>query len=1597
MTAAEDRGGQHHGHSHSQHSTARGPSRGLFFGMLAFVGIAVYVLIVTHHLKIDMHGLHLQSHGRSSGGTSGPAELMKRAAVDPAAAAHFTKRMISIGAYSRYDADKNGQLSQAEFEVFLNDLAKSNILDPMALNSDHGTAADLVIRQQTVSAVNAATGTGGKQNKQAAKTDGVVVSEPQTTGQACPELSKELVASFAKDNTIILTVSDWRIFQNFVVAAALDQMAGVNWMKHLKRLGVENYLVGATDKKTAAFLGSQGRHPCFKFFEEGPDHSDKEYKYGSEHYVAATWRKVTVVQQIVGWGFNVLHSDVDVVWFRDPLPYMLGPALKDVDMAVSTDLVSTGNSKRDEGLEVSVHQHVNVNTGVYFVKSTPGGQAFMLAWAGLRKTLIHDNDQTGLYQWIRGQPAEVDGQKRFVQLHVSTTRSQAMTTVAVLHPSLPSSGHFSKTRIIVDGLHCRQALQVNDMHCIPAVWLLLLVVLPQAGETPFRLGLLSVSMLLNGYSYFIPKLNVYQNVSALVSAMSHEPCATIHETEAWCVPRAMSHVITCTIFAFATGSAGSSIHDGIHLTWVPLSREGKFHRMRDGMLYNDEPEYYSGPQFITADIDFPPVPPGYNEMRDTEAMIKIHLAKMEVQLKQMYRAMAIAVIMNRTLVLPKLQCFCYKNWFMMEQCRQVAGQWRHGRHKPLVQLQPWLTRAMIPGDRATVYPMECQLDQWLRPKVIYNYGPNIVGKDGPQTFMFREHTMFENPNFPKKDLESEVVVEPADVPTAKVDTSSPKTKVLVPQEGLKQTALKSLLEGLGPTAKIIRIRHPSQVFAGWDDDKLKTSFEVRHVPQPHQQAATQLAIGPEGSSLAAVRGVVGQGAFLDKVAGNWCCRDKPFIAEGLKEKEKLAISWSFRVHHSTRKQLFPTAAAAPLEQHLLIALLPNMPPVPKHTRASRANGAKTQAGHEAAKSMEQLTAAHAALTAAHAAVTADLLSSQQLYSQLRERHCSLMVFAGQRDQQWELDLLGWVQQVEQLEEAFLQQLQATQAQLTDTAAALEAAQKDLAAARTELAHTKQQLTTTNIKLEQLRAQVDAANKGFSKDHKDKWNLLMRSRVSLPFLRGMLSSQGTKPTTQPACHPATQSSSLARPRNQECDTHTGGYTAEYILSRERLLSLPGVSAEQLGTLCTAVVGAVFPGADPGRQASATTHRRNHDLLQTYIHEAHTVWLRRAFAVHVQLDGCTIPTHGKVVLYRVTAAVRCFSPSPAAAAGSPSPALAPSPASAPPQPCPNPVPALPQPCPSPAPAAAAGSPSPAPAPMPTARTPEVQEMPSPTPQLEVKARVVAVRKCPDSSSYPALQQFVDVCRKQGVWRSLASITAHTAAGSLLTAAASAPNPLALEGPQQWAAAKPKLVVLINKHIQALYEYLYEHSQLFFQLPHLLAAMGSSNALYAQKAAEQVLKQGLDAMIDSINNKLDPGALANIDLADFEARLLTLRKQKRDKETTSADDNREAKAARKAEESACMVDGNAKMVLNVPTQAPLQQLQQAFQQHARGADYSNTSAKEATRFTREQLRAYLLYHKVPPRDQPVGNTLVAGWQKAVQKHIAERGSPTGHGVLP
>lgn len=56
---------------------------------------------------------------------------------------------------------------------------------------------------------------------------------------------------------------------------------------------------------------------------------------------------------------------------------------------------------------------------------------------------------------------------------------------------------------------------------------------------------------------------------------------------------------------------------------------------------------------------------------------------------QVYRAVAVALILKRTLVFPRLRCYCFKNWFMSEQCRipgdKVTQVWWLNKEEPRSQ------------------------------------------------------------------------------------------------------------------------------------------------------------------------------------------------------------------------------------------------------------------------------------------------------------------------------------------------------------------------------------------------------------------------------------------------------------------------------------------------------------------------------------------------------------------------------------------------------------------------------------------------------------------------------------------------------------------------------------------------------------------------------------------------------------------------------------------------------------------------------------------------------------------------------------------------
>ncbi len=69
----------------------------------------------------------------------------------------------------------------------------------------------------------------------------------------------------------------------------------------------------------------------------------------------------------------------------------------------------------------------------------------------------------------------------------------------------------------------------------------------------------------------------------------------------------------------------------------------------------------------------------------------------------------------------------------------------------------------------------------------------------------------------------------------------------------------ALVAALAPhkNVRVLRLRHTMELFAGWDDDVLKTSFD----------------------------------AFVWNITANWCCRDVPYIKKGLPGKVKMVIQW----------------------------------------------------------------------------------------------------------------------------------------------------------------------------------------------------------------------------------------------------------------------------------------------------------------------------------------------------------------------------------------------------------------------------------------------------------------------------------------------------------------------------------------------------------------------------------------------------------------------------------------------------------------------------------------------------------------------------------
>lgn len=360
--------------------------------------------------------------------------------------------------------------------------------------------------------------------------------KPPTSDSKMPpletfRLTKELVQERVKDNVIIATFGNYA-FMDFILT----------WVKHLTDLGVENLLVGAMDTKLLEALYWKG----VPVFDMGSHMSTIDVGWGSPTFHKMGREKVILIDSMLPFGYELLMCDTDMVWLKNPLPYLA--RYPEADVLTSTDQVTPTVS--DDRLDIWKEVGGAYNIGIFHWRPTESAKKLAKEW---KEMLLSDDkiwDQNGFNDLVHRQ----------------------------LGPSVDDESG-----------------------------------LVYAYDGSLKLGLLPASIFCSGHTYF---------VQAMYQQLRLEPYA-------------------------------------VHTTFQYAGTEGKRHRLREAMVFYDPPEYFDSPGGFLA---FKPSIPK-SLLLDGEHNLESHFTLVNYQMKQIRNALAIASILNRTLVMPPLWCRLDRLWF----------------------------------------------------------------------------------------------------------------------------------------------------------------------------------------------------------------------------------------------------------------------------------------------------------------------------------------------------------------------------------------------------------------------------------------------------------------------------------------------------------------------------------------------------------------------------------------------------------------------------------------------------------------------------------------------------------------------------------------------------------------------------------------------------------------------------------------------------------------------------------------------------------------------------------------------------------------------
>ncbi|KAG2439915.1 hypothetical protein HYH02_010544 [Chlamydomonas schloesseri] len=278
----------------------------------------------------------------------------------------------------------------------------------------------------------------------------------------------------------------------------------------------------------------------------------------------------------------------------------------------------------------------------------------------------------------------------------------------------------------------------------------------------------------------------------------------------------------------------------VHCTFQYGANPGKRNRLREARLFHDLPEYYTDDTYVSVELRrVPSATWADHSAKNNSAMKRYHFRGLDMQLESVWPAVRVAAVTNRSLIVPKLACYCDKYWTELDKCR-------------------------VPGAGQTRIPFLCPMDHVLDPIFM-----NDKISPQPWPLRWREHSFLDNPRCPDWVRQSRVTFISSPTATKPVEkwVVQEGGLVVVVPANLTQAGIKDLLKPY-TQYKIWHLKDPELFFGGFDDKELEQKVEARinHLrpvmppdPSPPPPPGTGNSTAPAAGGAAAGAGA-GAGA-----------------------------------------------------------------------------------------------------------------------------------------------------------------------------------------------------------------------------------------------------------------------------------------------------------------------------------------------------------------------------------------------------------------------------------------------------------------------------------------------------------------------------------------------------------------------------------------------------------------------------------------------------------------------------------------------------------------------------------------------------------------